>query len=118
MVKLFKNHVLSIFIVIAFFLSHVVNVNANHLRNSTQKEEISVSVIEQEIKKAMNMAALYIPGLNHGAENDAAIEGKIEKVLEPITIGVFGFGIAAGYAATAIGMFMGWIIKRIVSALR
>ncbi|GAA5103472.1 hypothetical protein [Bartonella jaculi] len=119
MVKLFKNHVLSIFIAVAFILSQIVNVNANHLKSNPKKEEISVSVIEQGRKKATNMAALYIPGLNYGAENDAVIEGKIEKVIfGPITLGFFttigalGFGFLTG---TIMGIFtgiLGWGIGK------
>ncbi|EJF98992.1 hypothetical protein MEI_00159 [Bartonella vinsonii subsp. arupensis Pm136co] len=87
MIKVLKNHMLSILIASAFFLSQVVNVHANHLSNNTQQED--VSIIEQAKKKAINIATLYVPSLNHGTKNKDATEGKIEKVFEPITLGTF-----------------------------
>ncbi|MGF7156834.1 hypothetical protein [Bartonella heixiaziensis] len=119
MVKIFKNHVFSVFIAIIFSLSQIVNVNAYHLKNSPQKEEISVSVVKQDKKKAISMAALYLPSLNYGSENEALTGGKIEKVFEPITLGFFtttgalGFGFLTG---SILGLFtgiIGWAIGKI-----
>lgn len=118
MTKMFKKHVLNIFIMIVFFLSQIVNVNANYLKNNSQKENISISLKKQGNKKAISMATLYVPDLNYGVENKATIEGKIEKVLEPITLGTFGVGVAIGYAATAVGILLGWIINLIKYAIR
>ncbi|MBB5073532.1 hypothetical protein HNQ69_000653 [Bartonella callosciuri] len=115
MVKLFRNYVLSIFTAVAFFLSQVVNANANHLKNNPQHENIPVSVMEQRENKIINIAALYVPGLSYGVENNSVAQGKIEKVFEPITLGTFSVGIAAGYATSMIGMLLGLIISAIVS---
>ncbi|WP_317992964.1 hypothetical protein [Bartonella gliris] len=118
MIKVFKNYVLNIFIVVAFFLSQVMTVNANYLKNGPQREESSFSRMEQGGKNAINMAAFYLPSLNNEMENNVIPEGKIEKVLEPISIGVFGFGMAIGYASTALGLFLGWLISIIRAAKR
>ncbi|WP_375663368.1 hypothetical protein [Bartonella sp. CL63NXGY] len=115
MIKLFKNHILSIFIMSAFSLSQVVNVHANSLQNSTHRENISVSTIEQKRKAAVHTVSLYRPSLNLGVDNETTIEGKFEKVVEPLTIGNFGMGMALGYASSTIGMFLGWIISKIIS---
>ncbi|WP_156850487.1 hypothetical protein [Bartonella refiksaydamii] len=104
MVKVFKNHVLSIFIAIAFSLTQVANVNANYLKNSSQQETTSLSAVKQ---KVISMATLYAHSLNYGVENKAIIEGKVEKVVEPLTIG-FGL-LAAGYAISFISSIIGWI---------
>ncbi|BBL53633.1 hypothetical protein MF1_08910 [Bartonella quintana] len=109
MKKLLKNYGLSILIASAFSLSQVANVHATHLRNSPQTVNTSVSVIEQGKKQAINMAALYVPSLNHGAENETDFAGKVEKVLEPLTITM---GVAAvGYAISIIGTLIDWIAK-------
>ncbi|WP_317992963.1 hypothetical protein [Bartonella gliris] len=119
MVKMFKNHVLSAFIAITFSLSQIVNVNANLSKNSPQKEDASVSVVKQEKKKAINMAALYIPSLNYGSENEAITGGKIEKVFEPITLGFFttigalGFGFFTGSILGIITGIIGWAIGKV-----
>ncbi|KEC55378.1 hypothetical protein [Bartonella koehlerae] len=116
MVKVFKNHVFRVFIATFFSLSQIVSVSAhaNPFRNSPQQENISVYIMEQEKKKAINMAAFYIPSFTYEAKNESALEGKVEKVVEPITIGIFGIGMAIGYATTAVGLLFGWIINLII----
>ncbi|EJF75283.1 hypothetical protein HWV54_05710 [Bartonella alsatica] len=119
MAKVFKNYVFNIFIVVTFSLSQVVNVNANQLRNSTQKDSISISVTEHTREKATNMTAISLPNLTYQANNNTTSEAKIENVLlEPITLGTFGAGILAGYGTSVVGMFLGWIIKTIVEAFQ
>ncbi|WP_375631390.1 MULTISPECIES: hypothetical protein [unclassified Bartonella] len=118
MIKLFKNHILSIFIMSAFSLSQVVNVHANSLQNSTHRENIFVSAIKQKRKDAVHTVSLYRPSLNRGVSNETTIEGKFEKVVEPLTIGAFGMGMALGYASSTIGMFLGWIISKIISCFK
>ncbi|QEE08980.1 cytochrome c-type biogenesis protein DsbD, protein-disulfide reductase [Bartonella kosoyi] len=115
MIKIFKNHMLSIFIMSAFSLSQVVDGHANYLQNSTHRENSFVSTIKQKRKDAIHTVSLYTPSLNGDVENETAIEGKFEKVIEPVTIGTFGIGMALGYASSTIGMFIGWIISKIVS---
>ncbi|WP_273787918.1 MULTISPECIES: hypothetical protein [Bartonella] len=115
MIKLLKNHMLSIFIMSAFFLSQVVNVHANYLQNNTHRENIFVSAIEQKRQDAVHTVSLYSPILNLGVDNETTIEGKFEKVVEPLTLGTFGVGMALGYASSTIGMFLGWIIGKIIS---
>ncbi|WP_375665407.1 hypothetical protein [Bartonella sp. TT121SHDZB] len=116
MTKVFKNHVLSTFIAIAFFLSQIVNVNANHLNNSLPKESVSISVIE----KATNMATLYISNLNYGVGNEATVEGKFVKVFEPITLGAFTtigsyiFGGLSGFVMAAVSAMLGGGVARSV----
>lgn len=118
MVKMFKNHMLSIFIAIAFSFSQVANIHANHLRNTSQQESIPVSIIEQGKKKAISITSLYIPNLNYGEENEATIEGKIEKVFEPITLGFFttigalGFGFLTGTVMGIITGILGWAVGK------
>ncbi|WP_409361674.1 hypothetical protein ACRPOS_001615 [Bartonella heixiaziensis] len=116
MTKLFKNYILNFFIVVAFFLSQIVNVHANHLSTNSQRED--VSVIEQTKKKAIYTAALYFPSLKYGVEHETPVEGKFEKVLEPVSIGIFGLGVAIGYASTAVGLFFGWLISIIRAAIK
>ncbi|WP_156850488.1 hypothetical protein [Bartonella refiksaydamii] len=118
MMKVFKNYVLNIFIVFAIFFSHVMNVNANHMRNNPQEKNAFISVTEQERKKTTYMSVFYIPSLNYEAGNEAAFEEKVEKVVEPITLGTFGIGVAIGYATTVVGMLLGWVINLIKSAIR
>ncbi|WP_208433918.1 hypothetical protein [Bartonella taylorii] len=104
MVKVFKNYVLSILIATAFSLSQVANVNANYLKNSSQQETSSVFAAKQ---KAISMATLYIPSLNYEVGNKTTFEGKVEKVVEPLTVGM-GIMIA-GYAVSFISSIIGWI---------
>ncbi|MBB5073531.1 hypothetical protein HNQ69_000652 [Bartonella callosciuri] len=119
MEELLKNHMLRIFIMAAFFLSQVVNANANHLKNDPQHENIPVSVMEQGKKKTINIAAFYVPDINHGAGNEATIEGKIEKVFEPITLGIFttvgslGFGFLTGFVMSIFSAVIGWAISAV-----
>ncbi|GAA5099918.1 hypothetical protein [Bartonella acomydis] len=116
MTKMFKNYILNIFIVMVFFLSQVVNANANNLRNSPQKEEIIDCIVDRN--KAVNIVSFHIPNLNLGTENNALAKGKIEKVLEPVTIGTFGIGMAVGYASSAVSMLLGWLISKIVIIIK
>ncbi len=102
----------------AFSLSQVVNAHANYLQNSTHRENIFVSAIEQKRQDAVHTVSLYKTSLNGGVDNEITIEGKFEKVLEPLTLGTFGVGMAIGYASSTIGMFLGWIISKIISYFR
>ncbi|WP_273722969.1 MULTISPECIES: hypothetical protein [unclassified Bartonella] len=110
MVKIFKNYILSIFIASTFFISQTVNVNANYLKNDTPKEELSVSPMEQ-VKYAksnvVSTAASYVPSVNYKTENGTTSEGKFEKVVEPMTIGM-GL-LLTGYAMSFIGSIISWI---------
>ncbi|AGF75490.1 hypothetical protein [Bartonella vinsonii] len=118
MVK-FKNHVLSVLIAIAFSFSQIVNVHANHFKNCSQKEEISVSVLEKNKKKIINTVALYLPSLNYGSENETITGEKIVKVFEPITLGfftslgAFGFGFFTGSFLGIITGIIGWAIGKL-----
>ncbi|GAA4660343.1 hypothetical protein [Bartonella pachyuromydis] len=118
MIKIFKNNLLNIFIVVAFFLSQVVNVHANHLNIDHQKENIAVSVIEQGKQKAINIATLFVPNAFHETKNDVAAEGKIEKVLGSYTLGIFteagalGFGFATGFIMSVLSAIIGWAIGK------
>ncbi|EJF85765.1 hypothetical protein [Candidatus Bartonella washoeensis] len=109
MVKLFKNKMLSIFLVSAFSLLQVASVNANHFKNSSQQEYYSASVVKKEENTVISTAALSIPSLKSEVEHEAAIEGKIEKVAGALTLGV-GFMIA-GYAINLITTLIGWITQ-------
>ncbi|UNE54891.1 hypothetical protein [Bartonella machadoae] len=111
MAKLFRNYLFNIFIATVFFLSQIVNVHANSLSNVVQQEE--VSVIEQVKEKVTHITAFYAPSLNYEAINDTTAEGKVEKVIEPITLtlGTFGIAALAGYATTIVGMLLGWMVK-------
>ncbi|MET3589366.1 putative membrane protein [Bartonella silvatica] len=113
MVKIFKNYRLNIFILAIFFLSQTINVNANYLPHSLQKENISVTMIEQQ-SKAFNIADLYVSKFIYEEKNKDLSEGKIEKVFfEPITLGVFttlgalGFGIFTGVVAAILSGIIG-----------
>lgn len=119
MIELFKNYMLNIFILFAFFLSQVINVNANHLKNYPEIESFSVSVIEPEKKKTNNIATLlYVPNFTDTGQNKAALEGKVEKVFEPITLGVFsmigalGFGFLTGSIMATFTAIIGWAIGK------
>lgn len=117
MTKGLKTYILNIFIAISFLLSQVINVHANHLKNDAQWE--AISLIEQEKKNAVNIAALYVPNFTHGAKNESAIEGKFEKVFEPITLGFFstigalGFGFLTGSVMAIFSGIIGWAIGKI-----
>ncbi|WP_455466510.1 hypothetical protein [Bartonella sp. B39] len=121
MTRVFKNYVLNIFIVIVFFLSQVMSINANHLRNSHKKEEVAGFLMKQAgntISKAVTMTALHDSTFGYEVENGIPTEGKIEKVVEPVTLSLFGVGVLTGYAASAAGMLLGWIIGKIVEAVK
>ncbi|PIT69410.1 hypothetical protein [Bartonella tribocorum] len=117
MIKGLKTYVLNIFIAVAFLLSQVINVHANQSPNNVQWE--TISFMEQGKKKAVNMAALYISNLTYGAKSESAIEGKVEKVFEPITLGVFsaagalGFGFLTGSIMAIFSGIIGWAIGKI-----
>ncbi|WP_455478589.1 hypothetical protein V3565_01600 [Bartonella sp. B10] len=122
MFKILKNNVLAIFISITFFLSQIINVNANYSKNNTHQSDILALVMEQSSNKAKNIDTLYVPNLDYGVENEAAIEGKIEKVFEPITIGIFstmgafGTGFLTGSVMAAVSALIGWAIGIIKKA--
>lgn len=108
--KIFKNSVLSIFMAGTFFLSQIVNANAYNLQNISQKENMANYVTEQKENttyKAVRMAALHIPAVSYGTENGTIVGGKVEKVLEPITIGL-GL-LCFGYAISFVSSLIGWI---------
>lgn len=109
MVKLFKNYVLSFFIASTFFLSQTINVNANYLENTPPKEELSIPLMALKNAKSdtVSTTAFYTPSVSYQIENGTASEGKVEKVVEPITI-VVGI-LAAGYGISFIGSIIGWI---------
>ncbi|WP_375616163.1 MULTISPECIES: hypothetical protein [unclassified Bartonella] len=117
MIKVLKTYVLNIFIAVAFLLSQVINVHANHLKNDAQWE--AVSFIEQGETKTINIAALYVPSFTHKTKSESAIEGKYEKVFEPITLGVFstmgalGFGFLTGSVMSIFSAIIGWAIGKI-----
>ncbi|UNF47415.1 hypothetical protein [Bartonella krasnovii] len=115
MIKLFKSHILIIFMMFTFSLSQVVTVNAKYSQKSTHRENSFVSAIEQKRKDVIHSVSLYTPNLNHDVGDETTIEGKFEKVFEPLTIGTFGIGMVIGYAASTAGMFLGWIIGKIIS---
>ncbi|PIT69499.1 hypothetical protein [Bartonella tribocorum] len=91
MMKIFKNYVLSVFISSTFFISQTVNVNANYLINEAQKEKISVSLMKQ-VKNAKSDVVFttfsYVPSISYQTENEITGEGKFEKVIEPMSIGM------------------------------
>ncbi|EJF98994.1 hypothetical protein MEI_00161 [Bartonella vinsonii subsp. arupensis Pm136co] len=110
MVKLFKNYVLNIFIVSAFFLSQVASVNANYLKNSSQHDDVTNCALEQVAtvtSTTVSTTASYVPAVSYGTINGASIEGKVEKVVEPMTLGV-GL-LFAGYAISFVSSIIGWI---------
>ncbi|MBX4336122.1 hypothetical protein [Bartonella raoultii] len=110
MYKIFKNYAFSVCIAITFLLSHIVNVNAHHLINVPKKESIAQHTTEQKndlTYKAVRMAALYTPAVSHGQGNEAIIGGKIEKVVEPMSIAI---GImCTGYVISIITSVIGWV---------
>ncbi|MBB4076695.1 hypothetical protein GGR08_001001 [Bartonella fuyuanensis] len=106
MINIFKTYVFSIFIASTFFLSQIVNVNANYSRKDAPKEEFSVSLMEKakNIKSdAVSRTAFYFPSVSY----ETVSEGKVEKVVDPTTIGV-GL-LVAGYAISFIGSLISWI---------
>ncbi|CDO46451.1 hypothetical protein AT246_01045 [Bartonella henselae] len=108
MKKVLRNQLLSILTVSVFFLSQVANVHANYLENNSQAAA-PISVVEQGNKKTINMATFYIPSLNHGTENAVAFEGKVEKVVDVITLGI---GImSAGYIISTVISWISQIIS-------
>ncbi|WP_039760268.1 hypothetical protein [Bartonella queenslandensis] len=120
MTKGLKTYILNIFIAISFLLSQVINVHANHLKNDAQWE--TISLIEQGKKNAVNIAALYVQNVQnftYGAKNVSTIEGKVEKVFEPITLGFFstigalGFGFLTGSVMAIFSGIIGWAIGKI-----
>ncbi|WP_375703341.1 hypothetical protein [Bartonella sp. AD13SXNS] len=98
----------------AFSLSQIINAHAGYLQNNTHGENIFVSAIEQKKQDAVHTVSLYSPYLNGGVDNETTIEGKFEKIVEPLTLGTFGIGMALGYASSTVGMFLGWIISKII----
>ncbi|PIT69409.1 hypothetical protein [Bartonella tribocorum] len=118
MIKSFKNYMLSIVIMSAFSLSQVISVHANYLQNSAHRESIFVSVIKQKQQGAAHLVSLYIQNLNCDVENETTIEGKFEKVAEFVRIGNFGIGTVIGYTSSVVGMFLGWIISKIISHIK
>ncbi|CDO46449.1 hypothetical protein AT246_01055 [Bartonella henselae] len=118
MVKVLKNQVFSIFIATFFSLSQIISTHASPLRNSPQQENISVSVMEQGKKIAINMAAFYMPNFTYEAKNENAHEGKIEKVFEPITLGIFttvgalAFGFLTGSIMGIFTGILGWAVGK------
>ncbi len=115
MIKLFKNYMLSIFIISVFYISQTVSVHANYLQNNIHRENSFISLTEQNRKDAISTVFLYTQNLNRGMKNEITIEGKFEKVVEPLTLGTFGIGMALGYVSSTVGMFLGWIISKIIS---
>ncbi|PIT69502.1 hypothetical protein [Bartonella tribocorum] len=116
MIKKLKNYVLNIIVAVAFLFSQVVNVHAHHWKNDAQVE--TISLLEQGKKKAVSIAALYVPNFTHEAKNESALEGKVEKVFEPITLGVFsttgalGFGFLTGFVMAIFSGIIGWAIGK------
>lgn len=112
MTKVFKNYILNIFIVTVFFLSQIINVHANDLKTISQKEDIAHCVMEKN--KATRIVAGNFLDSNQKTNNITISEGKIEKIAELVTIGTFGVGMALGYVSSTVGLFLGWIINKIV----
>ncbi|WP_375650420.1 hypothetical protein [Bartonella sp. OT172YNZD] len=111
MIKVFKNYMLNIFIVIAFSLAQVVNVNANHSSNNLQRED--ASVISQVKEKVTHIASLYVPNLSYEAKNGTTVEGRVEKVAETVIIGDFGLSFLIGYLAPLVCFVIAAIINYI-----
>ncbi|WP_034987619.1 hypothetical protein [Bartonella florencae] len=120
MMKLFKNNILNVLITTFFFFSQIINVQASHFKNDSQRENIVASVMEKSEKKAVNVASLFsIPSFTHHAKSEATAEGKIEKVFEPISLGLFstmgalGFGSLTGVLMSLFSGILGWAIAKI-----
>ncbi|WP_375611138.1 MULTISPECIES: hypothetical protein [unclassified Bartonella] len=114
MINFFNNNMLIISMISVFYISQTVSVHANYLQNNIHRENIFISVTEQNRKDAISTIALYTQNLNRCMENEITVEGKFEKVVEPLTLGAFGMGMALGYASSTIGMFLGWLISKII----
>ncbi|AGF75492.1 hypothetical protein [Bartonella vinsonii] len=114
MVKLFKNYMLNMFIVASFFISQIASAHANYLKNSSQNDDVTDCVLEQvatATSTAVKTTTSYVPTISYGTINEANIEGKVEKVLDPMTIGL-GF-MFIGYGLSIVSSIIGWI-KEIV----
>ncbi|PIT69500.1 hypothetical protein [Bartonella tribocorum] len=115
MIKLFKNYGLNVFIASTFFISQTVNVNANYLINEAPKEKFSVSLMKQ-VKNAKSDVVFttfsYVPSISYQTENEITDKGKIEKVIEPISIGT-GL-LFTGYALNCIALLASFI-DRVIS---
>ncbi|GAA5099913.1 hypothetical protein [Bartonella acomydis] len=109
MIRIFRKYTCNTFIAAAFFLSQIVNVHANHLTDISQKEvtDYVMEYVKDTTSKIAGTSASYIPAVSYRTINETALEGKVEKVLEPMTIGI-GF-LAAGYVASFITSIIGWI---------
>ncbi|UNF29459.1 hypothetical protein MNL13_01385 [Bartonella krasnovii] len=110
MVKIFKSYVLSVFIASTFFLSQTINVNANYLENTPSKEELSIPLMAQvknEKSDTISTTAFHASFVSYQTENMTPLEGKVEKVFAPMTIGK-GL-LFTGYAMNFIGSIINWI---------
>ncbi|WP_336294752.1 hypothetical protein [Bartonella sp. CB169] len=110
MVKIFKVYVLNIFIAAAFFLSQTFGANANHLKSTPKKENVADYIMKHAgntISQTVGVDSSHVQALSYETKNEAAVEEKIEEVVEPLTIGV-GLAIA-GYVFSLIGTVIGWI---------
>ncbi|WP_179853406.1 hypothetical protein [Bartonella doshiae] len=78
--------------------------------------------MEQEKKKAVNMTVFYTSDFIYGVENEATNKEKIEKVFEPITLGVFteigalSFGFLTGSVMAIFSAIIGWVIDKTKAA--
>ncbi|WP_246054682.1 hypothetical protein [Bartonella massiliensis] len=97
-----------------FSLSQVANVHASYWQESTHRENIFVSAIEQKRKDAVHLVSLYTPNINRSVGNEITLEGNFEKVVESLRLGNFGLGMALGYASHAVGMLLGWMIFKMI----
>ncbi|GAA5099927.1 hypothetical protein [Bartonella acomydis] len=120
MIKILKNNSLNILIAAVFFFSQVINVHANYLKNHSQRESIAASVMEQGKKKVANITSLFaVPNFTSEAKNESILEGKIENVFEPITLGFFstvgalGFGFITGTIMAIFTGIIGWAIGKV-----
>ncbi|GAA4660334.1 hypothetical protein [Bartonella pachyuromydis] len=125
MTKLFKNYILNVFIVAVFFLSQIVNVNANYLQNTLTKEIIIDRITGKEKNNLISITAFrslfYDSNLNHKPKNNVISEsnkGKIENVAEFVTMGVFDIGMAIGYTVSTVGLLLGFMINKIITLFK
>ncbi|MBX4336124.1 hypothetical protein [Bartonella raoultii] len=121
MIDLFRNYMLTILIVFAFFLSQIVNVNANQFNHYAEQEKTSVSLIEIGKKKVSDIyTLLYTSNFTDRGKDTPLIEGKVEKVFEPVTItlgvfstiGAIGFGFLTGTVMALFSAIIGWGIGK------